>query len=377
MFGKFKKKLSHNLQSALGEKVNKKVVVFESDDWGGIRMPSASVYDALVKKNPLLKQDRFSRFDSLSSADDLTALFETLERYKDAKGNHPIFTFNVTTANPDFDQILYSNYERFVTEPFDQTISSQRPGALQLWRQGMEQGLFYPQYHGREHIHQQRWLESLRNGDGNVLDAFARRTYGFEPKYGRPEYFLAAYDYASPADEAYWKESISEGLSMFQNFFGFKPATFIPPCYISPSAMIDHLNCHGVYALQGKIFEFLPESDSNGQRSYRKKLRHAGLNRKTGQVNLVRNCFFEPSSGRGTQWLADCLSRIEIAFRWHKPAVIDTHRVNYIGGIVAPNRRDNLLLLDVLLKEILKRWKDVEFMTSAQLAELYKGSDEQ
>jgi len=376
MIEKLKKQFSQNLQAAMGKRVNQKLVVFESDDWGGIRMPSAKAYHQLKTKGSISDTDRFARFDSLASADDLSALFETLQKHKDKNGNHPIFTFNITTANPNFEQILYSNYEKFIVEPFYQTIANQQPNAMALWRQGIQENLFLPQYHGREHIHQQRWLESLRNGDGAVLHAFDLQTYGFIAKHGKPEYMLAAYDYATLNEEPYWKKSISEGLEIFSKFFGFTPVSFIPPCYISPSNMVNYLRQNGVYALQGKIFDFIPKGLVNDKPTYQKKIRLAGLNSSTGQVNLVRNSFFEPSAGNGERWLADCLARIEIAFSWGKPAVIDTHRVNYIGSIVETNRKQNLQLLDQLLTTILKRWKDVSFITSAQLAALYKSYEQ-
>ena len=371
-----KKNLSLNIQAALGQKINRKIVVFESDDWGGIRMPSLDVYQHLSKKIPLMRADRFSRFDSLASATDLSALFEVLQKHKDSNGKHPAFTFNVTTANPNFNDILHHNFERFIVEPFHQTILREKSNALPLWREGLAEGLYRPQYHGREHVNQKRWLSSLTQGDLNVREAFNYGTYGFEPHFDGAEYLLAAYDYITPQDEHYWKRSIDQGIDIFKDFFGFVPETFIPPCYIAPQALVDYLNIKGIYALQGKLYSFLPKGMVNGMRNYKKVLRTAGFDKKTGKVNLVRNCFFEPSNGNGNAWLADCLARMTTAFSWGKAAVIDTHRVNYIGSIVEENRTENLRLLDTLLTQILKRWPDVTFMTSDQLARLYKFNDE-
>jgi hypothetical protein len=53
-----------------------------------------------------------------------------------------------------------------------------------------------------------------------------------------------------------------------------------------------------------------------------------------------------------------------------KPATISMHRLNVIGGLVEENRTCNLALLKQLLKEIVKRWPDVEFMNSAELGQL-------
>ena len=65
---------------------------------------------------------------------------------------------------------------------------------------------------------------------------------------------------------------------------------------------------------------------------------------------------------------------IEIAFRWKKPAVISTHRVNYVGSIDPKNRQKGLGELKRLISLILKKWPDVEFMSSSQLGDLISNS---
>lgn len=374
MLQKLKKQLSLTAQAFLGQRVQPKVVVFESDDWGGIRMPSAEIYRSLSQKMPMIKADRFSKFDHLASADDLSALFEVLQKHKDSRGKPAIFTFNVTTANPDFNEILHHNFEQYFVEPFHQTILREQPGALSLWNDGFFAGLYRPQFHGRDHIHQQRWLFHLANGNGAVREAFNHRTYGFDNTFDSTEYLLAAYDYPDAEDTSIWKASIDHGLQIFEDFFEFVPKSFIPPCYIAPKQLVSYLQTKGVDTLQGKLYSFEPAGITSGKRNYHKKIRKAGFDAKTGQTNLVRNCFFEPSRGKGDWWVADCLARIEVAFKWGKPAVIDTHRVNYIGSLVEGNRKESLMLLDQLLAKIKSKWPDVQFMSSDELAQLYKGN---
>ncbi|HER40853.1 MAG TPA: hypothetical protein ENO10_06495, partial [Salinimicrobium catena] len=65
-----------------------------------------------------------------------------------------------------------------------------------------------------------------------------------------------------------------------------------------------------------------------------------------------------------------CLDNIEIAFRWNKPAIISSHRVNFIGSIIKENRENNLRLFFKLLKEIAHKWREVEFLNSEQLGDL-------
>ncbi|MGYP000828716277 len=64
------------------------------------------------------------------------------------------------------------------------------------------------------------------------------------------------------------------------------------------------------------------------------------------------------------------MERIACAFRWHKPAVISSHRVNYVGFIHPTNRDRSLRLLGELLDRIRRRWPDVRFRTSDELTSL-------
>jgi hypothetical protein len=64
------------------------------------------------------------------------------------------------------------------------------------------------------------------------------------------------------------------------------------------------------------------------------------------------------------------MAEIEIAYRWGKPAVISSHRENFIGSIFKENRTQSLHKLQLLLRKVTQKWPDVQFISSAQLAEI-------
>ena len=88
-----------------GFHTNRKLVVFESDDWGSIRMPSRAVFDKLKEMGDNPEDDVFLSNDSLEDESDLKALFEVLSSVSDSKGNPPVFTMNFAMANPNFEKI--------------------------------------------------------------------------------------------------------------------------------------------------------------------------------------------------------------------------------------------------------------------------------
>jgi hypothetical protein len=97
---------------------------------------------------------------------------------------------------------------------------------------------------------------------------------------------------------------------------------------------------------------------------------YTGKRNELDQLYTVRNGMFEPSQ-MSTKYnnLRNCLNEIGNAFLFKKPAIINSHRVNYIGAISKKNRDHNLDLLNELLIQILKKWPDVIFMTSHQLTD--------
>ena len=71
-------------------------------------------------------------------------------------------------------------------------------------------------------------------------------------------------------------------------------------------------------------------------------------------------------------WVDSCLAQISNAFLFNKPAVICSHRVNYIGFIEQANRDRGLKNLSKLLHLIVKKWPEVRFISTDQLVEIMK-----
>jgi hypothetical protein len=66
------------------------------------------------------------------------------------------------------------------------------------------------------------------------------------------------------------------------------------------------------------------------------------------------------------------MKEISSAFFWKRPAIISSHRVNYIGAINEKNSKRGLTDLQNLLQRIVKTWPDVQFISSEQLAHRMK-----
>ena len=64
------------------------------------------------------------------------------------------------------------------------------------------------------------------------------------------------------------------------------------------------------------------------------------------------------------------MNQIESVFRWNRPAVISSHRVNFSGNISPDNRKQGIRLLKLLLTKIVNKWPSVEFISSVELMDI-------
>ena len=65
------KQVIKNLSNIPSWRTNCKIVVFESDDWGSIRMPSKLAYSNLLKKGIGVDKSLYDTLDSLEKKEDL------------------------------------------------------------------------------------------------------------------------------------------------------------------------------------------------------------------------------------------------------------------------------------------------------------------
>lgn len=362
----------NNLINIPGWRTNRKIIVIESDDWGSIRMASPQSYQYFLKAGYPVDQHPYNRYDALESQDDLTGLFEVLLSVKDNKGNPAVITANNIVANPDFEKIRQSGYQQYYYETFVESYKryQNHSNSLSIWKEGLDAKVFVPQLHGREHINVNRWMNALQQNDADTHLAFTHNMFSLHtpPKDWNMREYMDAFRYSTLEEKMQMNVIISEGVTLFKNIWNFGPLSFMAPSYFWFDELESKLNELGVKFIQGSVIQLVPEI--NLKNGLVKKYHFQGQRNKLGQRYLVRNAIFEPSQDDSLDDINDCLKSISLAFFYKKPAIIQSHRVNYIGYIDPLNRSRNLRLLKNLLVEILKRWPDAEFMTSPQLGQL-------
>lgn len=353
-----------------GWKTNRKIVVIESDDWGSIRMPSREVYEAALQKGIAVDKCHYCKYDTLASNDDLTSIFDILKKHRDGNGNHPVITANTIVANPNFEKIQKSNFKQYHFETFTDTLKRYPDRDFNLWKQGMEEKFFIPQLHGREHLNVGRWLKALQRKSAEQSFAFENEFFGISKSISNENNpsFMAALDFDDEESRLFGNNSISQACDIFESIFGYKSKSFIGPNYFWHDDTEELLANKGVNYLQGGFVQKLPDGI---------KHHYLGQKNQYKQLYLVRNVMFEPAGKeRKGGLVGSALNQIERSFQLNKPAIVSTHRVAFIGSIFEKNRTENLRLFDELLAEIIRRWPNVEFMSSSQLGDLISGVSE-
>lgn len=359
------------LSNLPGWRTQRKIVVFESDDWGSLRAPSSRGLEIMQKKGlPIGNTDsiRFNQYDDLASSDDLECLFQVLNSFKDSKGNPMVITALSLVANPDFEKIKADEYRSYHYIELPDSLNKQNKlKAWKLWQEGYQKRLFVPEFHGREHLNVASWLRDLQQNDPEAIEGFKHKFWGFRQKANSISY-QAAFDVEFKDDINLQKEIIKDGLFLFEKLHGRKANFIVPPNGPFSNILQKVAADAGIkYISTPKIF-----NEPLGAGKTRKHFRYLGKKNKHNQFYLTRNAFFEPSAPRKTDWVDACLKEVETAFQFNKPATISSHRVNYIGKHDIQNRDHGLNELKRLLFQITKNWPDVEFLSSSDLGDVIK-----
>ena len=356
--------------NVFGWRTRRKIVVFESDDWGMLRMHSLEALAYFEKLGFSVRNCIFNTNDCLETNDDLEALFDVLESVQDSKGNPCVLTANNVVANPDFDRIRGADFQAYFYEPFTTTLKrySNRDRVLGLYEEGIRRKIFRPQFHAREHVNVDNWIRSLKRGDKTSLEAFNWHMYSVHAIGDRSSCKKEFLDsYGNPDEVEKYEEAIGEGLRLFRRIHQYHSRSFIAPCYTWSNKLNKTLLENGVEFLQGSLAQKIPHKNAKG---FIKRYHYTGQRNKYGQVYLIRNAQFEVSENKDRDWVDSCLQQIALAFKYRKPAIVSVHRVCFMGGLNIHNRDHTLSKFRLLLKGIVTKWPTVEFMSTDQLGGL-------
>ena len=366
-----KRQLLDNLKNIPGWHTVEKLVVFAVDDYGNVRLDSKAAYMRLSSKGVRLRS-RFDHLDALETKQDLENLLETLASVNDSHGRHAVCTPYALAANPDFEAMAQPDagyrYESLL-QTFGRLAADQAAAykdVWALWQEGIRSGLLKPQFHGREHLNVEMIERKMKSGDEELkINIENRSMAGLRDEPSLPGVgFTQSFGFWDRSEIAHHREIIANGLQLFEEVFGYRSETFTPPAQKLHPELYSFVEGQGVCAID-KPLHCVRRMDRH--RAVR-EFNTLGQRRDQNHVSFVRNVVFEPSNNKEFDSVGYALNQIAAAFRWRKPAIISSHRVNFCGHIEEENRKFGLDALGRLLKGIVSRWPDVRFISADELA---------
>ncbi len=336
------------------------VVVFESDDWGACEyVPSPEAvprYRAIL--SPYGISDG-SETGTLESGFELNELFHVLMNHRGGDGKPPVFTAYTCMGNPDYAAIRENGFAAYADIPLGEGFPEgwERPGLLEKYQEGIELGVWHPEYHALlHHTNPEAWISLLRKGDSLARALFDLGCY-YQFRH-IPEYE----GYSVRGQHA----MISEGFRRFEKLFGRAPSCAVTSDAYPETELLWAVLGISTVALKncrinsGEVVVY-PTKPWNNQDVY---ARIGDCDPMLDVCFLTRNVFME--SGVTAQTAEKTIEKV---WAMNEPAVISTHRGNYSS--LHPGAREHALkrLDDVLT------WCDARgavYMDSASLGNLYR-----
>jgi hypothetical protein len=308
------------------------VLVFESDDWGKVAGREDGIYP------PEFGTRTDWSFDRLETEEELDQLYTLLESFKDDFERKPVFTANFIVSNPDFKRTSDKGFQALHLKAIDEAF----PNLHKKWLKGLSRGVFYPQYHGRLHYNNERYVQALQTDDATRF-LFEQGINGGRENFSETQQALYSEYFRADTElrVSSLKEWIRGGLDDFERVFGYRSASTVPPnYYIHPADFETLANC-GLRYLQAGNKVLYTQNGAEHAVNYCQ-----GTQFNESLTILARNHKFEPNRGR-QEWKAEF--SIKAAKHWFRigaPAVIDTHRFNYVSTFAQHSRNELKIFLE-------------------------------
>lgn len=364
------KKLWYNFKNIPGWSTSRKILVIEADDYGSIYMPSKTVFNKLSKVDSSILQSKYCKYDNLESSSDLESLLEALSVFKDINGQSAKLTPFFNPANPDIASIKKTGLASY--KYFNYTKSQEfiygNTDVDALWRNALQSNLLQPQYHGREHVNVPLLMQLLKNNP--EFDKYFDENF-YHPKvklYPLFKSLRAAFFFREESEKMYLKKSLKEGITLFKDYFNYSPKVFCPSNGVFHDDFKSTLSSEGIKAVVESGVRKIP--DGRGGQKTKRKFVFGKYEKQYNTLRYSRNVVFEPNQTGIDKAVSKALNTMEQVYRWNKPAVIATHRVNFSGEFDEKNRSNGLKALKQLIMKAQAKWPEIEFMHSAELTNL-------
>jgi hypothetical protein len=333
------------------------LVLLQSDDWGRVGLRDREGFDALDAAG-LNPGERPYDFYSLETAEDVSALSQFLKRHRDVTGRPASVVMNFITTNLDFALMAAQDYREIHLRPITEGLPDrwQRPGLVEAYRKGIDDGVFYPALHGGTHFCRRAVERQLAAG-GERADLL-RTLWKADTPYIHWRMPWIGYEYWDPemtTDDRFLPAAAQSGLigtavGIFAKFFATLPRSACAPGYRANRDTHRAWAQYGVRVAQNGAGALPPHLDE------------------FGILHLYRSLDFEPALDE--ELGAD--ARVRKAgeyFAKGLPLIISMHSINFHSSI-KDFRSRTLALLDEFLSALEAKYPDLLYLHDGDIYDL-------
>jgi hypothetical protein len=330
------------------------LVAIQSDDWGRLGVRDREGYEWLRSRGITLGEHPYDLY-SFETADDVTAIASLFSRHRDSSGRSPCMVMTFCTANLDFTKMKAQGYKGIELLPLSQGLpgSWSRPGLLEAYRAGIQNGVFYPAMHGLTHFCPVAVENVLAKGGERAdllrlfWEAETPYIYWRMPWVGY-EYWNPEKPQASFLSTDIQRVQMNKSHECFTALFGTHPVSACAPGYFANRDTRSMWAEMGIRVAQNGTGNGLNAPHIDG----------------TGILHLHRTIDLEPS-----QQELDLGKSLQIAgnsFARGLPFIISTHSINF-HSTLKDFRASTLNMLDLLLTALESKYPELLYVHDQDL----------
>jgi len=310
---------------------------------------------------------------------DLRRLADVLAAHTDSAGHPAVLSANMVTMRPDFEAIARCRLAEY--SALD--TYGDRPEMRAAWAEGRERGVLSQEFHGRDHFNNAMWLDELRLGQPDFVDAFRAGKVLFKsPSWEdliaeKPCRAMIAREFIDcrrspsvPIPLPVQTRAVKEGVAAFERQFGYRPR-----CAVASGAAFDR-GTEFAWAHAGIEFYHVPgyvraALDERGE--FTNEPRSYGQPNEAGLEVLIGNSEYEPGNersdlGRAMAAAEATFGVVARALARREPVFMATHAQNYYGD--EQKVAANLAGLDALLARLRGAFPRLLFASTRELADV-------
>ncbi len=305
-----------------------RAVAMESDDWGlcGF-VPSAGALDGLDRK--ALAPGPFPPVYWQSTLEDsatVAQLAGVLKRHRGRDGLPAVLQSNYILSSLTWEPTADrgdSTWQWQERDLPDLPPAYTRPGLWRAVQTAIASGALHPEFHGRYHYDPARRRELSLSTP--VAREAAEREVTIFPHSER------TWELGPWRSSAQLAGELDHGLVVFQDVFGMPPRSVIAPDYHWDDRCERLWVSRGIRVIQAKREQRNPAWNSRIGRILKVLDRTWARQVRRDRTYLDRNCLLEPVQSPDREaTIRACTAAVHRAWRWGEPAIVETHRINFV-----------------------------------------------